>query len=66
MVEYIGNKQAPVKYKGVTGKIYRFAAGDEPMLVDGADGEMFSRLQGFRLIRNGSASVEAGQPVLSA
>lgn len=62
LVEYIGAKAGNVKYKGVTGAIYQFKAGDEPKLVDGKDADLFSRLQGFRIIGRAEA---AGEPALS-
>lgn len=62
MVEYTGSKVGSVTYKGESGALYSFAAGEGPKWVDGRDVALFHRLKDFRLVLDAVPTPDA--PVL--
>lgn len=66
LVEYTGTKGGSIRYKGVSGAIYDFAAGDPPRWVAGEDIPMFASRQDFRVLRGSSPESTMADPVLTA
>lgn len=68
LVEYTGLKQGTVKYKGLTGRFYKFSMDENQLWVHGEDAQLFTVLRDFKVIADTemTPSTEVGGPVLVA
>lgn len=63
LIEYTGDKKGAVAYRGATGTIYRFQAGDPAKYVLSNDAEKFLQRKDFRVV---AELPIPGEPVLAA